>query len=57
MWLRETWYTEQPTVHIRSEAILYTLQDGVTRPYSTVAALNNQFENPMAGVSISVREH
>ena len=57
MWLREEWYTEQPIIHARSEAILYTLQDGETRPYSTVTALNNQFENPMAGVSISVREY
>jgi len=56
MWLREEWYTEQPVVNVRSEAILYTLQDGEGLSYSTVTALNNQFENPMAGASISVKK-
>ena len=57
MWLREEWYTEQPVVNVRSEAILYTLQDGEGLSYSTVTALNNQFENPMAGASISVKKY
>jgi len=54
MWLREVWYSEQPTIGIRNEAILYALQDGVSSSYSTVSSLNSQFSNQLTGASISV---
>jgi len=53
MWLREVWYTEQPIIGIRNEAIVYALQDGTTQSYSTVSRLNSQFTNKLNGASIS----
>jgi len=53
MWLREVWYTEQPIIGIRNEAIIYALQDGTTQSYSTVSRLNSQFTNKLNGASIS----
>ena len=54
MWLREEWYTEQPIVGVRNEAIVYASQGGTTQSYSTVSSLNSQFTNKLNGASISV---
>lgn len=54
MWLREVWYTEQPIIGIRNEAILYALQDGMSSSYSTVSSLNSLYSSKLTGASISV---
>jgi len=53
MWLREVWYTEQPIIGIRNEAILYALQDGMSSSYSTVSSLNSLYSSKLTGASIS----
>jgi len=53
MWLREEWYTEQPIVGVRNEAIVYASQGGTTQSYSTVSSLNSQITNKLNGASVS----
>lgn len=55
MWLRETIYLEQPIVQVRDEAIIYALDDEVTKSFSSVQILDQTFTSKISGVSVSVR--
>jgi hypothetical protein len=46
--------TEQPIIQFRNEIVIYNLENGVSRGYSSVSDLSDLFENQIISPTVKV---